>query len=49
MKYLTVVKFYLEVLESAGKQIYSIEDGRGEAMKMAEHMPPVGGTTAYAL
>ena len=49
MKYFTVMKFYLEVLESAGKQINSVEDGRGEAMKMAKHMPPVGWTTAYAL
>src|SRR5207248_10765422 len=49
VKYFTVMKFYLEVLESAGKQIDSIENGRGEAMKMAKHMPPVGWTTAYAL
>jgi hypothetical protein len=49
VKYLTVVKFYLEVLESAGKQIDSVEDGRGEAMKMAKYMPPVGRTAAHAL
>jgi hypothetical protein len=43
------MKFYLEVLESAGKQIDSVEDGRGEAMKMAKHMPPIGRTATHAL
>jgi len=49
MKYFALMKFYLEAPEFPGKQIDSVENGRGEAMKMAKHMPPVGRTAADAL
>ena len=49
MKYFAVMKFYLEALEFTGKQIDSVENGCGEAMKMAKHMPPADRTAAHAL
>jgi hypothetical protein len=43
------VKLYVKALELTAQQVNAIQNGRGEAMKMTKHMPPVGGVTAHLL